>query len=118
VSIIEDEIFSLHLTGHIGVTVAKGIVVRSRELLAGRRLRVGFSDATGVTGMDAGIQGPAREFVAVTWSHGLREVYCASTAPGVRMLCVALGLATGVRFHIDTTVKESWARALAALKPR
>ncbi len=114
VAIVEGEILSLNLSGHIGEAVARAVLDRARNVLVGRHLRVGFSDATRVTGMDLAIQAPARELVATTPGHGLREVFCATASPGMRMLGIAVGLATGVRFNFFQAVEEAWAAALAA----
>ena len=71
-----------------------------------------------VSGMAVAIQGPAREFVALAKQHGVREVFCATRSPAMRMLGVALGLATGVRMHVFPTVEEAWAGARAAAQRR
>lgn len=114
VSIVENHIFCLKISGFLSESVSRLALARTRVLLEGRRVRVAVADTIGATGTQASVQGPVREFVAFTKEHGVREVFCAATSPAMRLLGSAVALATGVRIQFFPTAEAAWVSARAA----
>ena len=116
VSIVDDQIFSLRLSGIMSEALSRQTLDRTREVLRGRRVKVGVADTIGVTEIEVGVQGPVREFVALTRAHGVTEVFCAATSPAMRLFGSALALATGVKIHFFATADAAWTSARIAAK--
>jgi hypothetical protein len=116
VSIVEEHIFSLELSGFMTAALGRQTVVRTRDLLRGRRVRVGVADTIHATGTEMAIQAPVREFVALTREHGVGEVFCAAISPAMRLFGSAIALAVGVRIHFFPTVEAAWAAARIAVR--
>lgn len=115
---VVDDILSVAFSGHVDGSVTRQGVVRARQVLGGRRVRVMLCDTVGITTLDMSSREPGREILVLAREHGVREIFCAAPSPAVRMLGVALGLAVGVRIHFFSTTAEARATAKAPAKRR
>ena len=116
VRIVESRIFCLELTGFLSEEVARLALIRAREVLEGRRVRIAVADTTAATGTQMSVQGPVRDFVALTREHGVQEFFCAAISPAMRLLGSVVALATGVRIHLFSTADAAWASARTAVR--
>jgi hypothetical protein len=115
---LEDRLLGLVFTGRFDESVVVQCMSRMRELRGISDARLLHVDATRINAVDPGVAESSRELFVQLRSYGVREIFCASTSPAVRMLGVGLGLATGVHFHAYTTADEALLAAQAAGRAR
>lgn len=115
---VEDRLLGLVFTGRLEESVVLEGISRMRELRGIHDARFLYADATRVNAVDPGVAESSRELFVQLRSYGVREIFCASTSPALRMLGVGLGLATGVHFHAYATADEALRAAQLAGQAR
>ncbi|MEP7125216.1 MAG: hypothetical protein ABJE95_30075 [Byssovorax sp.] len=114
----DDRILSLVLTGCLDEAMLVAGMARLRALPGVRGARVVCADATRVSSVDPFVRRASCDYYAALQSYGVREIFCATPSAAVRMLGVAVGLATGMHFSSFVTLDEAEVAAKQAARAR
>lgn len=95
----------MRITGSVDGPMVLQATARARTVMANRRVRILLIDAMAVPGVDASMRAPGLEFFRIMKAAGIASCVIATASPLVRLVASTLGMASGLRVEIVTTLE-------------